>query len=59
MNLVTRGISFLGGVMLVASATLAAPLAHAPNEKSGTISVIDMGKDDAVAEIRRAPERQP
>jgi len=38
--------------LLVASNVLAAPFAYVPNEKSGTLSVIDTETDSVVAEIK-------
>ena len=42
----------LAGAALVPLTALAAPFAYVPNEKSGTISVIDTENDTVVAEIK-------
>ena len=54
-------MALLAGVTLSASAALAAPLVYVPNEKSGTISVIDTAKAEVVAEIKagKKPRGRP
>ena len=50
----TRILSFLTAIVAIGfySAAIAAPFAYVPNEKSGTISVIDTENDSVVAEIK-------
>ena len=52
MKICKQVMALLAGATLSVSVALAAPLAYVPNEKSGTISVIDTAKDEVVAEIR-------
>src|SRR5712671_7157857 len=53
MNQINRTHSFIFGLtLLAATASLAGPLAYVPNEKSGTISVIDTATDRVTEEIK-------
>lgn len=52
MKIHKQGLAVLAGVMLSGSVALAAPMAYVPNEKSGTVSVIDTATDTVVAEIK-------
>ena len=40
------------GIGLIAATALAGPIAYVPNEKSGSVSLIDTGTDQVVAEIK-------
>jgi YVTN family beta-propeller protein len=61
MKICKQAMALLAGVTLSASAALAAPLVYVPNEKSGTISVIDTAKAEVVAEIKagKKPRGRP
>ena len=46
-------LALLGAALaLIAGAATAAPFAYVPNEKSGTISIIDTGTDQVLGELR-------
>ncbi len=44
--------ALLAGALLAPSVGLTAPFAYVPNEKSGTLSIIDTADDTVVAEIK-------
>ena len=45
-------LRLLGSAVLLPGLALAAPFAYVPNEKSGTVSVIDTATDSVVADIK-------
>ena len=62
LSTIQIGITSIGVLNgIVGEAALAAPLVYVPNEKSGTISVIDTAKAEVVAEIKagKKPRGRP